>query len=260
MNTETTITLIIGVLTVVSTIFAAVLAAVLPNYLSERQARNRQRYKLFYIKVYQLNRKIEGMAPRSEAFIERLGKKIPVYDELHYYRLNIFNSPQKGFTITDRSSGAVDLQILHPYQHLVFTDKKAGNIEGMITQTLHTDSSVYFTRAIFYNGFQPGAEDVSIKMERETEEARLIIDFTAVPNHEKLIVSRPQGFFVTTDGAARLERTVEVQELNAGIYALNSSSITSTRRKKYLKPDDVLRMEFNINWELIDTLTMAEAT
>ena len=259
MNPDTVITLVIGILTVLSTVFAAVLAAVLPQYLNERQGRNRQRYKLLYIKVYRLRKRVDGTPPNTQAFVERLGREVPVYDELHYYRLNIFNSMQKELSITDRTSGIVDLQILHPYQPLIFTDKPAGMVEKMITQTMQTDSSVYFTRAIFYNGFQPGDEDISMKMERDTEEARLIVDFTAIPNYDAVVAGRPRGTYETTDGTTQLTRTVETQELSSGIFAINSTLLTAGQRNKYLKQGDVLLMKFSINWDAVEATVGAQS-
>ncbi len=240
ISIDTIIGTVIGMLTVGATL----LAAILPAYLNRLSARSNQRYKLLYIQVCALSRRAERREPIYKRFIERLEKEIDVYDELHHYRLNIYNTPPSEFEITDRSSGVVDLNILHPWQSLQFPDEGARHVEQIIKQTIRSYSNMFFTRARYFNGFQPGNENVAMRMERDTEEARLVIDFSSLPHHEAIVAGWPKGTIRENNGNGTVtEGEIEVKRLRAGVYVVERLN---------LKKESVIRMDFKINWDVVD--------
>lgn len=211
----------------------------LVTWFREWRARDRQLYKLSYVKIVRLaDRRVEPDAPHR-ATIQRLGSAIDVWDEFHYFRLNVFRRPRREIVCVDRSSGAVDLQILHPWQErLVFTDEGAAMIPGLVSQRITNPSTTYFTKSIYYNGLQHGNEDLAMKMEHDTDEARMIVDFSSVPGFEAFLAAPPTGTLRTTHG----ERTLGVAMPYPGIFSVEA---------KELKCDDVLRMNFTFRWSAV---------
>jgi hypothetical protein len=224
--------------------FATLLAATIPylwNYFAQRNSKKGQLYKLSYIKIIYLSRRGNGKHPIYKHFSKRLNKEIDIFDEFHYYRLNIFQEKQKDFSSYDRSSGTLDLMILHPWQtELVFDDLGAREVPNIIQQKL-SPSQLFFTRTTYFNGFQEGNEDFSIKMETNTHEAKMIVDFSSIPNYQQIIKSMPQGKF----RSGQTEHPVGVIE-SSGIYILNMEK---------LKKDDVLKLVFDIDWNKVDEIS-----
>src|ERR1044071_1873146 len=85
---------------------AAVAAGLIP-LIYERLAHRLEKYKFVYVKLIPLRRRQEGKPPVYQPFIPRLKKPIDVYDEYHFFRLNVFHRPQKEFSCSDRTSGTV---------------------------------------------------------------------------------------------------------------------------------------------------------
>src|SRR5215212_297357 len=94
---------------------ATIVVGLLPLYLERRKHRY-QKYKFVYVKVIHLRRREHGRAPVYRASLRRVGREIEVFDEYHFFRLNVFHRPQKEFRFSDRTSGVVDLQIMYPWQ------------------------------------------------------------------------------------------------------------------------------------------------
>lgn len=206
----------------------------------QRDLKNRQKAKIAYVKFRHLVKMSEGATPAYVRYVERLKKDIEVFDERHLYRLNIFHLDQDDFTCRDSSSGIVDMQIIHPWQEkLIFSDIGAEKAEHDVTQFISVPSTVYYTKTMYFNGFQMGNENIAVKMERDTDEARMVVDFTAIPDFAALISPEPKGLW--RRGAE--EHPLEVQTGPDGVFTIEKSD---------LKRDDVLRMDFAIDWELVE--------
>ncbi|MCC7446748.1 MAG: hypothetical protein IT324_04990 [Anaerolineae bacterium] len=235
MSADTLIVAVAGIL-------AAILGALVPiiiGFVNSRRVRKAQMYKFGYVKVYHLSNNGSGKAPIYQKYLSRLGRKIDVFDEYHFYKLNIFREPQKDFIVSDRSSGIVDMQIIHPWQQLRFSDKGAEKNESVLIQGIQQESSVFFMRTIYYNAIQPSNEDFGMKMERDTQEARLLVDFSSIPEYETFLKGLPKGVF--RDG--HKEEQIGVIETQPGVFMATRTN---------LKKDDVIRIDFTIDWAVID--------
>jgi len=226
-----------GLITALVTLLVA-LIPYLVHLFREWRRKDDQMYKFVYIKVYHLTPMVDGQPPVYEKYISRLSKTIGVYDEFHYFRLNVFRKPQKNLRYLDRSSGIVDMQIIHPWQSLYFEDKGAAKVENVLEQIIKEPSNVFFTRTMYFNGIQKGNEDVGMRMENDTLEARLLVDFSSIPGFETFQKATPKGAY-RSNGR---EEPVGVIETQPGIYLLS---------QKNLKKGDVLRMDFNLDWDVI---------
>lgn len=217
--------------------FVSTLPVLVPWFRDWRNA-DRQEYKMVYIKVVHLTRRADAAQPVRIARVDRLPDPVPVYDEYHYFRLNVFRWPRDKFTSSDRTSGVVDLQILHPWNEggkLVFSDVGAAMLPGVVSQTVKKKSSVFFTRSIYFNGLQPGNENVAMGMEHDTREARIIVDFSSLPDCDALV---PMPSAVERVGDR--ERQITVLRLAPGIF---SASLTDVEK------GTVLRLDFDVAWE-----------
>ncbi|MDB4948941.1 MAG: hypothetical protein JWM27_1590 [Gemmatimonadetes bacterium] len=216
--------------------FITTLPVLIPAFRDWRNA-NRQSYKFVYVKVVHLTRRTPGRPPVYHARVARLDEEVPVFDEYHYFRLNMFRQ-KRGFTCTDRSSGVVDLQVLHPWSRdgaLVFPDVGAGKQPGMVSQAVEGESNVFFTKSIYYNGLQPGNEDLAMRMEHDTREARMIVDFSSIPDCEALV---PMPTAVARVGSR--ETQITVRKLARGIYTVCEADA---------REDSVVRMDFHFAWD-----------
>jgi hypothetical protein len=221
----------------------AIIPFIIPQ-IREWLQRKHQRYKFMYIKIHHLKRKSETVEPIYRKYIQRLGEYVDVYDEAHSFRLNIFDKDQKGITIRDRSSGVVELNILYPWKdELRFTDKGAEKVPHIIQQTITQPSRTFFTRTIYLNGFQDGAEDYAMKMEEKTKEARMIIDFSSIEGHDRIFNSFPKAYH--RPNATTTETAIGLHELHSGIYAVNHEN---------LEKNDVITILFDINWDEVDKI------
>src|SRR5262245_54668665 len=130
-----------------TTILAA-LVGLLPFWL-ERRRRNTQKYKMIYVKIIHLRLREPGAGPVYRAMLRRMNREIDVFDEYHFFRLNVYHQNQEEFRCTDRSSGIVDLQVIHPWQdHLVFADRDAASQVNFVEQTVAAKSDLYLTKSV----------------------------------------------------------------------------------------------------------------
>lgn len=230
---------VIGLIVALIAAIGGFTSGLVPQLYNDWFSRKHQRYKFFYMKVNCLKHKKTGASFFYKKHVRRLNQDIEVFSEVQCYRLNIFGNEQKLFKFSDRSSGVIDLQVFHPLQEeLVFTDERAADDPNFLSQTVEKKSRVYFSRALYLNGFQPNDEDMSMKMERETEEATLIVDFTSLPNFDSLFKKEPKGFHCSGNRKGILP----VQTLSPGVYSLTMSK---------LKENDVLRIDFFVDWNLL---------
>jgi hypothetical protein len=209
---------------------------VLVPALREWRHRERQDYKYSYIKIIHLTRNNGTNPPVHRAYIPRLGQYVDVFDEYNHYRLNIF--PRKRpYTSTNRTSGVCDLRIVFPWrdeEELDFSDRDSGKIPSVISQTVDVESKVHFTNSINFNGLQPGNEYLAMRMEYDTREARMLVDFSSIPNCE-VLVSMPTAVVRVKNH----ERKINVYQVATGVFMVCESK---------LQKDAVLRMDFRFNW------------
>jgi hypothetical protein len=213
---------------------AASIAGV-PWWISRRQNRDLQLLKISYVKIIHFRRRDEP--PVYQALIPRLGSSAPieVYDEVRLFRLNRYASRRPDARTRDRSSGFVDLLVLHPYRDkLVFSDKGAERVHGYLEQDLIGPLDSVFSVATYYNGLGEGHEDWAIQMECPTREARLIVDASSLPNRESLIRGLPRGYVCHDDR----EETKGVAEPRPGVYVLEARDLLH---------GDVLRIDFDLS-------------
>lgn len=104
-----------------------------------------------------------------------------------------------------------------------------------VSQTVKKKSSVFFTRSIYFNGLQPGHQNVAMGMEHDTREARIIVDFSSLPDCDALV---PIPSAVERVGDR--ERQITVLRLSPGIFSASLSDV---------EKGTVLRMDFNVAWE-----------
>jgi hypothetical protein len=221
----------------------AIIPFLIPQ-IREWLQRKHQRYKFMYVKFHYLRRKSETTEPIYKKYIRRLDEYIDVYDEVHSFRLNIFDKDQKGIVIRDRSSGVVDLNILYPWQSdLIFPDEGAKKVPHVILQTINQPSRTFFTRAIFLNGFQYSNEDFAMKMEEKTKEARMIVDFSSIESQGRIFNGFPKAYH--RPSTTTTETAIGLHEIHSGIYAVNHNN---------LEKDDVIVIRFDINWDEVDKI------
>jgi cation transport regulator ChaC len=219
-------------------LIGALITVAIPIFI-ERFRKGDQKYKFVYVKIIHLRRREHGRSPVYRATLRRLARKVDVFDEYHFFRLNIFYRHQKEFRFSDRTSGAVDLQILHPWQEsLTFPDKGAEELLNFVEQTIATKSDIFLTKSIYYNALQDSHEDIGMKLERDTDEARIIIDFSSLPQHERVLLSAPVAHLRDIEGK---ETSAGVINPYPGVYAIEVKN-----GKKGL----VIRVNFAINWDL----------
>lgn len=233
---------ILAIATVLSAVLGGILTATIPHVISvlkERRRRGTQKYKLMYVKMYHLRSQVEGKPPAYRKRISRLAKEVDVFDEFHCYRLNILHQSEPDFQVGDRTSGTVDMLILHPWQELSFPDREAETLEKHLAQVLTQNSDIFFTRSVYYNAFQRGHEYYSMRMEQDTDEARLLVDFSTLPNFEHIVRGTPQS--LVDNG--RSTRGIGTIELQRGIYMATGTN---------LKKDSVMRIDFVIDWNVVD--------
>jgi hypothetical protein len=219
---------------------AALAAAFIP-ILREFKRRRAQKYKFVYVRIVHLHKVRPGTEPVCRAYVKRLGESIDVFDEFHLFRLNIFHHPRTLFTCKDRTSGAVDIQILHPWQEsLHFPDRGASELRGYVEQAINKPSSVFLTKSMYYNALQAGHEDIAMRIEEDTDEARLMVDFSSLPAHEAMLLEAPVGYLRGEDDE---EVAVGVAKPYAGVYSISYSD---------MKKGQVIRMELKIAWDKLE--------
>jgi hypothetical protein len=234
----------------ISNIIAAVIGGLIGltpymiTVLRERRGKDTQHYKFVYAKIYHLTRKSDTSRPVYTRFIQRLKSNIAIYDEMHFFRLNIFDEEQNDFTTVDRSSGVVDLQLLYPWQKPQFSDRGAAKVPNMLTHTIKKKSHTFFTRSMYFNGFQEGNTDVAMKMEADTREARMIIDFSSIPEFDTIFKGPPRAYRRTSG----MEGSIDINEVHPGIYVVSHND---------LQKEDVILVVFDVDWDIVEQKAQA---
>lgn len=197
-----------------------------------------QEQKMVYVKYLHIRR--ESEEPVYSKHISRLEEDIDVHSEYHYYRFNKYSTKNNSILLTDRSSGIVDQNILYPWKKLAFTDIPSKKIKGIISQNVDS-SDCYFSATTYYNGFKEHNEDIGMKMEMDTLEARLVADFSSIVGLEKLFVKEPDAYKMELDG--RKTKLLGLEKISEGVYHLVSQN---------LKKGEALLLDFHVNWDYLN--------
>lgn len=196
-----------------------------------------QEQKVVYVKYLHISR--DGEKPVYQKYIQRTGETIDVFSEYHYYRFNKCSTHENQLTINDRSSGIVELNLLHPWKDLVFTDKPSQKIREVITQDIG-GSEAYFSVTTYYNGFKENNEDLGMKMEMDTQCARLIADFSSILGVDKLFGRDPDVFKILTTGER--VKLFGLEKIGEGIFHIEANN---------LKKNEVILLDFHVDWEYL---------
>jgi hypothetical protein len=92
-----------------------------------------------------------------------------------------------------------------------------------------------WTGLIYFNGLQPGNENVAMKVEHDTREARMIVDFSSIPDCEAL-VPMPSA----VERLDERETQITVRRIGPGIFSASLADV---------EKDTVLRMDFSFAWQ-----------
>jgi hypothetical protein len=195
--------------------------------------------KLLYVKVTHLSDRTIA-APAYHRTVERLipsERSVPVYDEAVYYTIEIYPSERPLSSRTDRSSGVVDSRLLIPWlDQIEFRDAGASIIKEMV-QIDVADSDCVLAIAHFLNGLQgPDNQDFASYLPEDSNDFRLVVDFSSIPNAEK---------FITLKGAF-IDRKFDNRPHSVGTAPIGPSlyMVSCNDGKK----GDVIRMCFNFDW------------
>ena len=197
-----------------------------------------QESKTVYVKYLHIKNPKDG--PVYTRYNDRLKENIDVFSEYHYYRFNKYNIKNNSIKLTDRSSGIVDQNILYPWKKLTFTDLPSKNLKGFISQNVD-NSDCYFSATTYYNGFTEGNEDVGMKMEMDTLEARIIVDFSSIIGLKKLFTKEPDAYKFELDGTKT--KLLGLEKISEGVYHLV---------KYNLKKDESLLVDFHVDWDYLE--------
>jgi hypothetical protein len=190
--------------------------------------------KFLYIK--QRNNK-----PVYKAHVKRINEYTEVYDEKFSVRINKFSSITP-VTTRDRSSGIIDLLFLLPFKEkLNFPDQPSRKSKHTVLQDLYGEDT-YISTGTYYNGFQPGSEDLASKMEMDTEVFRFIADFSSIPDIEEIMEKKPNLYKLNLD-ESKLDITSKIKEVGQAIFYVEV---------KNLKKGEVICFDFHINWNYLN--------
>ena len=196
----------------------------------------RRYQKLLYVKVTYLRAKAADAAPVYRRKVERLDddcRMVDVYDEAVYYTLELFPSRKKVDRRTDQSSGVVDPRMMIPLQYpLTSGDKFAGRAANTAQMDVTGETDTLLTVSHFVNGLQGTEQEFASRVEEDAEYARMIVDFSSIPDADKLVQQR--SAWVRRDGK---DQAATADSLGQSIYLVSCESA---------KAGDYLGMSFTI--------------
>lgn len=197
-----------------------------------------QEAKTVYIKY--LHIRSEKEAPVYKRYNDRLEETIDVYSEYHYYRFNKYNIKNNSIKLTDSSTGIVDQNILYPWKKLTFTDIPSKKQKGFISQNVD-NNDCYFSATTYYNGFNEGNEDIGMRMEMDTLEARMVVDFSSIIGLDKLFTKEPNAYKFELDGTKT--ELLGLEKISNGVYHLAAYN---------MKKDESLFLDFHVDWDYLN--------
>ncbi len=217
----------------------------------------RQNKKTGYIRFLHLHRQFNGAGPIYGRYIDRLDQIVPVFDEYVLFRVNDFPEIISEFECRDSSTGVVDLSILNPWQpRLIIPERVYEQTPGEIQQIVQGESSTFTTVTHYFNAFQKN-QYLLIRMEKDTDEARLIVDFRYLPGHADIINAKAIKATLKAN-VGGLEKHLQVYNrfkenrkfvTIPGMFWVNGEN---------LKKGDTIGIDFKkaINWEATETVPL----
>ena len=208
--------------------------------------------KLIYYKFIHLSDKIENSNSIYTKFIKRLNKSVEVYDEFITFRITCFSKLLKRFRSYDSTKGdAVEVNSFLPFvMNLRDTDKTAESNPQIIQPIIQGPSNVFITSSHYYNGFQKGNRDTAIKMDKNSELTRIVVDFTSIKNYKSFISQEPIIFFSCYD----VDKGGKFVSMNIGAAEIIAPGVFSAK-KENMKEGEVLRIEFDTDFETISNIS-----
>ena len=88
------------------------------------------------------------------------------------------------------------------------------------------------------NGIQPGHENYATMMYSDTDEGRLVVDFSSLPHARRFLIGTPTAKLCSGG-----------PEKQIGIISKN---LVFTATAPNLVADQVIRMDFEIDWEAVE--------
>lgn len=196
--------------------------------------------KVIYYKMLKLESIEETPKILYEKHIKRINKKIKIFSEYISIRIIKFDKFTSNFKGRDRTNGdAIEVHSLSPFHiNIDDGDLRANLIEPVISGP--TDA--YVTVNHCYNGFKVGDFDLGLKAEKNIENARLVLDFTSIPNFNKLFPNSPKLFYnrLIYDNESESERLIDFELSD---FEIPSNGFFIARVKR-MRKNEGLRFEF----------------
>ena len=208
--------------------------------------------KLIYYKFLHLSDKLENSIPIYKKFIKRLNKSLDIYDEFITFRITSFSKLVKMFKSYDSTKGdAVEVMSFLPFiMNLRDTDKNVESNPQIIQPLIQGPSNIFITSSQYYNGFQIGNRDTAIKMDKDSEITRMVVDFSSIKDHELFISKTPKVYYSYYDR----EKGGKLVTINIGNAKMISPGIFYAD-KKNMKEGEVLQIEFATELEIISNIS-----
>lgn len=165
-----------------------------------------------------------------------------MYSEHLYYRFNKFNRKDNQLVIKDTSSkGVVDLNIIYPWMGKINSTSSSDIRRGVVDKTLR-NSNIYLSMTSYYNSFIEDEEDIGMRMEYDTKSAKLIADFSSIPDHEKFFIRNPDGYIKKYEGDENPITYLGLKPIRTGVYVIEHEN---------LKVDSKMELDFHVNWDYL---------
>src|SRR5690606_21460998 len=197
-------------------ILASDLAIFSKNAVNITQESLIQEEKVVYVKYLYITPSY--LPPQYIKHVERINEDVEVYSEHLYYRFNKFNRQDNQIVIKDTSSkGVVDLNIIYPWLGKVTSTSSSDIQRGVMDKTLR-NSNIYLSMTSYYNSFIEGQEDIGMRMEYDTKSAKLIADFSSIPDHDKFFIKNPDGYVKMYEGDENPITYLGLKPIRNGVY------------------------------------------
>lgn len=233
---------------------ATVVAVILNRVLERSNDRKRHRDAIdntpakcqlvsLYAKVVRWEIDQDGVRPLYQADATRIPShplEVGVFDETVYTAIAVYDKSTVGHEYLFRGSGVVDLLCLYPWRDkLRYPDQGAAKDPHVVRQVFSDQESNAYTLVTHaYNGLQVGSEDFAVRMPIDSAEGRLVVDLSSVP-HVVAAMTEPPKAELRAQGGGENPRP-QVFEYRRGIYTIEA---------KDLEKDDVLYLDFTVDWE-----------
>lgn len=199
-----------------------------------------QEEKVVYVKYLYITPSY--LPPQYIKYVERINEDVEVYSEHLYYRFNKFNREDNQIVIKDTSKyGVVDLNIIYPWLGKITSTSSSDIQRGVMDKTLR-NSNIYLSMTSYYNSFIEGQEDIGMRMEYDTKSAKLIADFSSIPDHDKFFKRNPDGYIKKYEGDENPITYLGLKSIRHGVYVLQHEN---------LKVDSKMELDFHVNWDYL---------